>query len=111
MKSMLNYIKETLSPQPSPIQYHKWSGTNSLPGNKSDSGLERAVRREEGQRLAREYQVAFMETSAKTGLNVEAAFAHVARALVAKANPVDPSRLAVRAQPSQEQRSSCPPCS
>ncbi|XP_075969349.1 RAS oncogene family member Rab26 isoform X2 [Anticarsia gemmatalis] len=82
-----------------------------LLGNKSDSGLERAVRREEGQRLAREYQVAFMETSAKTGLNVEAAFAHVARSLVAKANPVDPSRLAVRAQPSQEQRSSCPPCS
>ncbi|XP_050345178.1 ras-related protein Rab-37 isoform X1 [Nymphalis io] len=82
-----------------------------LLGNKSDSGLERAVRREEGQRLAREYQVAFMETSAKTGLNVEDAFAHVARALVAKANPVDPSRLAVRAQPSQEQRSSCPPCS
>ncbi|XP_023941980.1 ras-related protein Rab-37 isoform X4 [Bicyclus anynana] len=82
-----------------------------LLGNKSDSGLERAVRREEGQRLAREYQVAFMETSAKTGLNVEAAFAHVARALVAKANPVDPSRLAVRAHPTQEQRSSCPPCS
>ncbi|XP_045519951.1 ras-related protein Rab-37 isoform X4 [Pieris brassicae] len=80
-------------------------------GNKSDSGLERAVRREEGQRLAREYQVAFMETSAKTGLNVEAAFAHVARALVVKADPADPARLAVRAQPSQEQRSSCPPCS
>ncbi|XP_022117071.1 ras-related protein Rab-37 isoform X2 [Pieris rapae] len=82
-----------------------------LLGNKSDSGLERAVRREEGQRLAREYQVAFMETSAKTGLNVEAAFAHVARALVVKADPADPARLAVRAQPSQEQRSSCPPCS
>ncbi|XP_063531780.1 ras-related protein Rab-37 isoform X1 [Cydia strobilella] len=81
-----------------------------LLGNKSDSGLERAVRREEGQRLAREYQVSFMETSAKTGLNVEAAFAHVARALVAKANPADPNRLAVRAPPVQEQRSSCPPC-
>ncbi|XP_050666626.1 ras-related protein Rab-37 isoform X1 [Leptidea sinapis] len=83
-----------------------------LLGNKSDSGLERAVRREEGQRLAREYQVAFMETSAKTGLNVEAAFAHVARALVAKANPTDTTRLAVRAQQShEEQRSHCPPCS
>ncbi|XP_041976844.1 ras-related protein Rab-37 isoform X2 [Aricia agestis] len=80
-----------------------------LLGNKSDSGLERAVRREEGQRLAREYQVAFMETSAKTGLNVDAAFAHVARSLVAKANPVDSGRLAVRAQP-EPQRSSCPPC-
>ncbi|GBP85907.1 Ras-related protein Rab-26 [Eumeta japonica] len=79
-------------------------------GNKSDSGLERAVRREEGQRLAREYQVAFMETSAKTGLNVEAAFAHVARALVARADHGDPARLAVRAQPAPEQKSSCPPC-
>lgn len=81
-----------------------------LLGNKSDSGLERAVRREEGQRLAREYQVSFMETSAKTGLNVEAAFAHVARALVSKANPADPARLAIRAPPVQEQKSSCPPC-
>ncbi|XP_061383531.1 ras-related protein Rab-26 isoform X2 [Danaus plexippus] len=81
-----------------------------LLGNKSDSGLERAVRREEGQRLAREYQVAFMETSAKTGLNVEAAFSHVARSLVAKANPVDTSRLAVRAQTTQEHRSTCPQC-
>ncbi|KAI5638549.1 ras family domain-containing protein [Phthorimaea operculella] len=81
-----------------------------LLGNKSDSGLERAVKREEGQRLAREYQVSFMETSAKTGLNVEAAFAHVARSLVSKADPVDTGRLAVRAQPSVEQKSSCPPC-
>lgn len=70
------------------------------------------MKREEGMRLAREYQVAFMETSAKTGLNVEAAFAHVARSLVAKANPADPSRLAVRAQPTEEPRtSSCPQCS
>lgn len=69
------------------------------------------MRREEGQRLAREYQVSFMETSAKTGLNVEAAFAHVARSLVAKANPADPSRLAVRAQATPEEtRSYCPPC-
>lgn len=94
-----------------PDKRHRVQSLHFPTGNKSDSGLERAVRREEGQRLAREYQVAFMETSAKTGLNVEAAFGHVARALVAKANPVDPARLAVRAQPSQEQRSSCPPCS
>lgn len=47
-------------------------------GNKADCP-DRAVRREEGERLAREYNVAFMETSAKTGLNVDIAFLAVAR--------------------------------
>lgn len=47
-------------------------------GNKADCS-ERVVRREDGERLAREYSVAFMETSAKTGLNVEVAFMAVAR--------------------------------
>jgi hypothetical protein len=37
------------------------------------------VRKEDGERLAREYNVTFMETSAKTGLNVELAFMAVAR--------------------------------
>ena len=47
-------------------------------GNKCDCG-ERAVAREDGERLAREYNVRFMETSAKTGLNVEPAFMEVAK--------------------------------
>ena len=46
--------------------------------NKCDSP-DRAVAREEGERLAREYRVNFMETSAKTGLNVLSAFTEVAR--------------------------------
>lgn len=37
------------------------------------------VKREDGERLAKEYKVPFMETSAKTGLNVELAFLAVAR--------------------------------
>lgn len=37
------------------------------------------VKREDGERLAQEYKVPFMETSAKTGLNVELAFLAVAR--------------------------------
>ncbi|KAI8117010.1 Ras-related protein Rab-26 [Lucilia cuprina] len=53
-----------------------------LIGNKSDcSSSERQVKREDGERLAREHNVPFMETSAKTGLNVELAFQTVARQL------------------------------
>lgn len=49
-------------------------------GNKADCGSsERLIRREDGERLAKEYNVAFMETSAKTGLNVELAFMAIAR--------------------------------
>lgn len=47
-------------------------------GNKADCP-DREVKREDGERLAREYNVTFMETSAKTGLNVELAFLAVAR--------------------------------
>lgn len=52
-----------------------WS---ALAGNKCDSE-DRLVSREDGERLAREYRVNFMETSAKTGVNVEPAFTEVAR--------------------------------
>lgn len=47
-------------------------------GNKADCP-DREVKREDGERLAREYNVSFMETSAKTGLNVDLAFLAVAR--------------------------------
>uniref|UniRef100_A0A8C6TXL1 RAB37, member RAS oncogene family n=1 Tax=Neogobius melanostomus TaxID=47308 RepID=A0A8C6TXL1_9GOBI len=50
-----------------------------LLGNKADMNSERAIRRDEGERLAREYSVPFMETSAKTGVNVELAFTAVAK--------------------------------
>ncbi|XP_048248529.1 ras-related protein Rab-37-like isoform X8 [Haliotis cracherodii] len=55
-----------------------------LLGNKADIAGERVIRREDGERLAREYGVAFMETSAKTGMNVELAFMAVARDLKMK---------------------------
>lgn len=44
--------------------------------------MDRAVRREDGERLAREYNVTFMETSAKSGQNVELAFVAVARLVI-----------------------------
>lgn len=53
-----------------------------LIGNKADcSSDERVVSADCGKRVAREYGVAFVETSAKTGHNVEAAFLSVARKL------------------------------
>ncbi|KAJ8346032.1 hypothetical protein SKAU_G00302250 [Synaphobranchus kaupii] len=52
-----------------------------LLGNKADATQERAVKREEGERLAKEFGVPFMETSAKSGLNVELAFTAVAKEL------------------------------
>ncbi|BFZ17346.1 hypothetical protein BsWGS_20385 [Bradybaena similaris] len=55
-----------------------------LLGNKCDVNSDRVVKREEGERLAKEHGVAFMETSAKTGVNVELAFMAVARDLKMK---------------------------
>ncbi|XP_048871116.1 ras-related protein Rab-26 isoform X1 [Brienomyrus brachyistius] len=52
-----------------------------LLGNKADAAHERVVKREEGERLAKEYGVPFMETSAKSGLNVELAFTAIAKEL------------------------------
>ncbi|XP_068764742.1 ras-related protein Rab-26 [Struthio camelus] len=52
-----------------------------LLGNKVDSAQERVVKREDGEKLAKEYGVPFMETSAKSGLNVELAFTAIAKEL------------------------------
>uniref|UniRef100_A0A8C7Y477 RAB26, member RAS onco family n=1 Tax=Oryzias sinensis TaxID=183150 RepID=A0A8C7Y477_9TELE len=50
-----------------------------LLGNKADSAHDRVVKREDGERLAKEFGVPFMETSARSGLNVELAFTAVAK--------------------------------
>ncbi|XP_074116068.1 ras-related protein Rab-37 isoform X3 [Cotesia typhae] len=82
-----------------------------LLGNKSDCGNERVIKIEDGKRLADEYQVPFMETSAKTGLNVELAFLAIAKQLKARksGNP-DDTKFNVRdyvRQESQQKRSTC----
>ncbi|XP_024408984.1 ras-related protein Rab-26 isoform X3 [Desmodus rotundus] len=52
-----------------------------LLGNKVDSAQERVVKREDGEKLAKEYGLPFMETSAKMGLNVDLAFIAIAKEL------------------------------
>jgi hypothetical protein len=54
-----------------------------LIGNKVDKS-QRVVSREIGESLARDFQISFLETSAKTGLNVELAFMATAQELLDK---------------------------
>ncbi|XP_068193499.1 ras-related protein Rab-26-like [Antennarius striatus] len=52
-----------------------------LLGNKADATHDRVVKREDGEKLAKEYGIPFMETSARSGLNIELAFTAVAKEL------------------------------
>jgi small GTP-binding protein len=55
-----------------------------LLGNKCDISKERQVRREDGEKLAADYNVPFLETSAKTGMNVDLVFEAAARELITR---------------------------
>ncbi|XP_005081671.1 ras-related protein Rab-26 isoform X2 [Mesocricetus auratus] len=59
-----------------------------LLGNKVDSTQERVVKREDGEKLAKEFGLPFMETSAKTGLNVDLAFTAIAKELKQRSTKV-----------------------
>jgi len=50
-----------------------------LIGNKSDLDHRRQVSKEEGEKFAKEHNLIFLETSAKTAANVEEAFIHTAQ--------------------------------
>lgn len=52
-----------------------------LIGNKTDLEAKRVVTREEGEQFAREHNLVFMETSAKTAANVEEAFVNTAKSI------------------------------
>ena len=55
-----------------------------LVGNKADRAADRRVHREEGEKVARENNLMFMETSAKTGDGVQEMFEKVAQAISKK---------------------------
>jgi small GTP-binding protein len=62
----------------------------TLVGNKVD--LPREVNREDGEKLAKEIGAEYIETSAKTGENVETAFANMAKKLLAQVLPAPPKK-------------------
>jgi small GTP-binding protein len=72
------WLEEIRRFTPSPLQL-------TLVGNKVD--LSREVKREDGEKLAKGMGADFFETSAKTGENVETAFANMAKKLLAQAPP------------------------
>jgi Ras-related protein Rab-8A len=66
----------------SQIQTHADVHVNKiLIGNKCDMVDDKAVSTEEGERLAKEFNIPFWECSAKTDLNVESSFVSIARAV------------------------------
>ena len=59
-----------------------------LVGNKADLDDKRAVKTEEGENLARQYGIPFLETSAKQSLNVDNMFTTMAQAMKKKAGGI-----------------------
>ncbi|XP_044516061.1 ras-related protein Rab-8B [Gracilinanus agilis] len=55
-------------------------------GNKSDMNDKRQVSKERGEKLAIDYGIKFLETSAKSSINVEEAFFTLARDIMTKLN-------------------------
>ncbi|KAG8446338.1 hypothetical protein GDO86_013971, partial [Hymenochirus boettgeri] len=79
-----------------------------LLGNKSDVTTGRVVRTEDGESLAKEYGVPFLETSAKTGANVELAFLAVAKELKERANQQEESKFQLQSYiDSQKKKTDC----
>lgn len=67
----------------SEIQEHGQSGVIvMLIANKADKSSERVVTREMGEKLANDNEISYIETSAKTGLNVEFCFKAISEALL-----------------------------
>ena len=69
-----------------------------LIGNKSDRP-DRKISMEQGQKLADEYNIKFMETSAKNNSNINEAFYYIAKQIKDTKLAEDPARDSVRLEP------------
>ncbi|KAF8215489.1 ras protein [Mycena galopus ATCC 62051] len=74
-----------------------------LVGNKADKAYEREVSKEEGLTLARKFGCEFIETSAKTGQNVEQVFTSLVRAL-RQTRTLEPGSAPNLVRPREEKR-------
>lgn len=64
------------------IRHHAKDGvTVLLVGNKADNSSSRSISTVEGEQIAKEYNMTFVESSARTGMNVELAFNAIAKEL------------------------------
>ena len=77
-----------------------------LIGNKIDK-FQRVVSREAGERLARNYQINFLETSAKTGQNVELAFMTTAQDLLDRKLKKNKIHLSINSTHNETNNSCC----
>jgi len=80
-------------------------------GNKADMEDKRVVSKERGESIAREHNINFLETSAKTNINIESAFIELAEAILDKSNVQEtkPGPAFPAPQPNSGPR--CPGCS
>uniref|UniRef100_T1JME3 Ras-related protein Rab-39B n=1 Tax=Strigamia maritima TaxID=126957 RepID=T1JME3_STRMM len=81
-RSSFEHMPEWLYEAKRHIEPHK--AVFQLVGCKSDMDSDRQVAEEEAQQLADFYNISFMETSAKTGLNVEDVFTQIAQRIYRK---------------------------
>ncbi len=81
-----------------------------LIGNKSDR-QDRVVATEEGVQLGKDLQMQFLETSARTADNVEAAFTRMAEQLIkskaVKEKPAEANKVDVNAKPTEKAGGGC----
>ena len=77
----------------------------ALAGNKADMEAKRKVQTEEAQQYAKENEIIYMETSAKTALNVRNLFVEIAKKL--PKNQVAPEREAFPIVPPKKDKKVC----
>ena len=79
-----------------------------LIGNKSDLEDERQVKREEGERTAKEYNIPFYETICKTGINIDEVFLRITKEILNKKGNIDSNRKSeILKQHNKNKKSTC----